>query len=217
MFAHYGVIHFFSDIYRTLGTLYLHGCRPLPIDPSCIKKMLLLPELLAQWPEPIDILIMVFGYGPYIEPDQDKQLETDPGFIFMQQFYTRVAKHVRELFIIEKEHVLFDDSPTHAILRFSNSLPQEPLNAQLEKTYLLHRRYEAITCDRCVKFDLLDVWCHRLNDTTSFFEPQRICRSFDPQNGLTWHIDENHISSYGSLKHGQLLRSLYDRATNKSL
>ncbi|KAI6180397.1 hypothetical protein M3Y98_00715500 [Aphelenchoides besseyi] len=203
MFAHYGITRFFSDVYKRLSTIVMLGCGPLPaeLQPTGIKKrmcektMRSFPEVLAQWPEPIDILILVFGFRPYTEIDQHKQIEVDSGYRFMQQFYSRAAEHVRELVIIEKEHVVFGDSPAQSILRRSTSLPQEPLRIQREHHALMRRRYEKNKLSSLCKI--------RFNGRLVF----------DSRNGLTWHIDDNHISSYGALHHAQQLRIFYDQTT----
>jgi hypothetical protein len=63
------------------------------------------------------------------------------------------------------------------------------------------KRFAAVSCPKCLKVDLSEVWCR---------PTEEFCDPVDQERRVSFFIDAHHANLYGSMFVGQFLRNKYD-------
>jgi hypothetical protein len=161
-------------------------------------------KILEQWHEPVDIIFVAVEYFNFYDPPISE--EDDEYLIAMQRFYDSLNKIARDVVFIPGVHIDWGAEPFSQIL-------QKNVNFQLDyrtfqKTAQEHANYlpnvqkrisSMLKCEKCLKVDWSKAWC--FGD---------VCHALDDKH-ITYFRDTKHISAYGSLVYGRMLRELYNQ------
>jgi hypothetical protein len=67
---------------------------------------------------------------------------------------------------------------------------------------LFNKRLEAINCEKCLKIELIEFWCHRTGDN--------FCHTTD-SNGMAYYLDSHHVSPLGAMLNADYILRMYKK------
>jgi hypothetical protein len=73
--------------------------------------------ILANWQEPIDIIVVGVEYFNFLNPPLTEPIEKDEYFNQMQQFFSELAKVAREVVFVPSMHIDWNIEPFAQILQ----------------------------------------------------------------------------------------------------
>ncbi|CAD5233691.1 unnamed protein product [Bursaphelenchus xylophilus] len=205
-----GLKYYFRDIYDDLYVISRDLCTPFMSHTmpehreACQKFEGVWEPLLQNWGNPIDIIIVGLQYLPDLDPiivdwNSDEYLQA------MEEFYRKMSSIAKEIVFIPMVHFNWELEPFMQILQqklyFGKSLERFHKHFEIEDSYLrnVQRRLDRMKCKKCVKVNYREAWCHN-----------NLCSALDSKN-ISYFRDTTHVTPYGSLVYGGLLRKLYDQ------
>ncbi|KAI6190406.1 Metalloendopeptidase [Aphelenchoides bicaudatus] len=194
-----GIKHVFKDVYKTLTVIGRDSCYPAPVEfqqkhtAQTIKNYcvnLMLKELYSRTKD-----VPING-----------DIKKDPLFKSMQNFYKRLSKIPKQVMFIQNQHMSFEQKPARKLvnrLKFGKPAGQigNSLQYQLSQYSQINQRIKAVNCGKkCLKLDWTKIWC----------SSKDFCSAIDSTKKISYFIDENHPSWFGSIRQAKYMRQLYD-------
>ncbi|KAI6237965.1 hypothetical protein M3Y95_00320800 [Aphelenchoides besseyi] len=166
-------------------------------------------DILRNWNEKIDIIIVGTNYHRYINYNLNENLKRDLALRDLNYFYGNLAKLAKEVLFmpgVQFNSGLGIHTPTlQRKILYGNdkdlSVFRAPLEVELSHLSLAQKRLQMVECRNCIKINWFDLYCNYETAT---------CDSIDFKTKFSYFFDSHHVNAYGSLKAGEYMRKLYD-------